>query len=103
MCKNHDTEAYLEPSRTSTRQSFYENFERLKAKKAPLQMFDWVLKMSLRQHQCHHSFEDKAWFSPMRLTNAHVYSCENKYKPFGGNALDNLKKINLAIFHDITE
>ena len=39
----------------------------------------------------------------MRLTNAHVYSCENKYKPFGGNALDNLKKINLAIFHDITE
>ena len=37
----------------------------------------------------------------MRLTNYHVYSYENKYNLIGENALNNLKKINLTIFHEI--
>ena len=37
----------------------------------------------------------------MRLTNSHVYSYENKYNLTGENALNNLKKINLTIFHEI--
>ena len=31
----------------------------------------------------------------MKLSHFHVYSYENKYNPIGGNALNNLKKINL--------
>ena len=42
-----------------------------------------------------------AWFPPMRLTCSHVYSYENKYNLTCGNALNNLKKINLKIFHEI--
>ena len=37
----------------------------------------------------------------MRLTYSHVYSYENKYNPIGGNALNNLKKNNLTISHEI--
>ena len=42
-----------------------------------------------------------AWFPPMRLTCSHVYSYDNKYNLTCGNALNNLKKINLKIFHEI--
>ena len=37
----------------------------------------------------------------MRLTYSQAYSYENKYNPIGGNALNNLKKINLTIFDEI--
>ena len=45
--------------------------------------------------------EIKAWFPPMRLTYSEVYSYENKYNLIGGNALNNLKKNDLTIFHEI--
>ena len=32
----------------------------------------------------------------MKLSHSHVYSYENKYNHIGGNALNNLKKINLG-------
>ena len=37
----------------------------------------------------------------MRLTYSHVCSYENKYNLIGGNALNNLKKINPTIFHEV--
>ena len=50
-----------------------------------------------------HQFQKllKAWFPPMRLTYSRVYFYENKYNPIGGNALNNLKKINLTTFREI--
>ena len=45
--------------------------------------------------------EIKAWFPPIRLTYSEVYSYENKYNLIGGNALNNLKKNDLTIFHEI--
>ena len=43
----------------------------------------------------------KAWFPLKRLTYSQVHSYENKYNLIGGNALNNLKKINLATFREI--
>ena len=37
----------------------------------------------------------------MRLTYSHEYSYESKYNLIGGNALNNLKKINLTTFREI--
>ena len=37
----------------------------------------------------------------MTLTYSHVYSYENKHNPIGGNALNDLKEINLATFCEI--
>ena len=49
----HVSEAYFEPSRTSTMELSVENDKRLKAanyfhKKAPSWMFDWALNMALK-------------------------------------------------------
>ena len=37
----------------------------------------------------------------MKLTYSLVYSYENNYNPIGGNASNNLKKVNLTNFHEI--
>ena len=58
-----------------------------------------LCKYFLYKSACRKSF--KAWFPPMRLTYSHVYSYEKKYNLIGGNALNNLKKVNLTTFYEI--
>ena len=45
--------------------------------------------------------DPSACLPPRRLTYSHVYSYKNKYNPIGGNASNNLKKINVTTFRQI--